>query len=291
VSFAAMLGGLTCQQEPPMVSRSRFAVGADAAAQDIMFDLTKDLARAPEIDLAAPIPDHAQLESGVQEAGKDLSVGCGRITVEGCCDGEALFWCEGGELHHLNCADRPSCGWSAAGFFDCDTTGISDPQGNFSRDCSRLKTEAGVPELSKLDARLADGKTDPCHGVSKEGCCQGNILRYCKQGTLETLDCALNAACGWNANGTIYDCGNEGLPDPSGKWPMACPAGLPDAGLLPHPDQGSPTPEASVDLGGDGLHNNDGCSCALEPSGHAEDAVWVVLLLLVVGGVFRRRGD
>jgi len=59
-----------------------------------------------------------------------------------------------------------------------------------------------------------------CQDVPKIGCCDGNTLKVCLDGTIMVEDCG-NMGCGWVPNWG-YDCGGVG-PDPSGKYPQACP--------------------------------------------------------------------
>jgi agmatine/peptidylarginine deiminase len=66
--------------------------------------------------------------------------------------------------------------------------------------------------------------TDPCMGVTYEGCCDGTVLKYCEDGQLKGGDCAQtqNPQCGWNEQGW-YDCGASSAADPSGTFPIDCP--------------------------------------------------------------------
>ena len=63
----------------------------------------------------------------------------------------------------------------------------------------------------------------PCEGVSFEGCCDGDVLQYCEDNTLLTLDCSTSPSCGWNAQSGYYDCGGDGSEEPSGASPILCP--------------------------------------------------------------------
>ncbi|MBM4396181.1 MAG: hypothetical protein FJ087_10865 [Deltaproteobacteria bacterium] len=46
---------------------------------------------------------------------------CARITWEGCCDGDAVRWCDRGVERVLDCGGQsPACGWDHdAGRYDC----------------------------------------------------------------------------------------------------------------------------------------------------------------------------
>ena len=65
--------------------------------------------------------------------------------------------------------------------------------------------------------------TDPCAdgSVSYEGCCDGEVLKYCDGGYKE-IDCSENASCGWDPDGSYYNCGTDGSADPSGAHPLSC---------------------------------------------------------------------
>jgi len=63
---------------------------------------------------------------------------------------------------------------------------------------------------------------DDCNGVTWEGCCAGNIVRYCEDGELKSMDCADDPSCGWDAENVYYACGMEAEPDPDGVYPMDC---------------------------------------------------------------------
>jgi len=67
---------------------------------------------------------------------------------------------------------------------------------------------------------------DACGGVVYEGCCDNNVVKYCENGELKTIDCAGNetGSCGWNAEGGFYDCGTDGAGDPAGVFTIDCPA-------------------------------------------------------------------
>ena len=70
---------------------------------------------------------------------------------------------------------------------------------------------------------------DACGGITYEGCCEGTVLKYCDNGTLQSGDCGAAtppSTCGWSTSG-YYDCGNTGA-DPSGTYPIACAACTPD---------------------------------------------------------------
>jgi len=63
---------------------------------------------------------------------------------------------------------------------------------------------------------------DPCNGITWEGCCDGDVIRYCEDGEIKSADCAEDPSCGWNAAESYYDCGTDGAADPEGVFPLDC---------------------------------------------------------------------
>ena len=99
------------------------------------------------------------------------------------------------------------------------------------------------------------GQASGCGGVTYEGCCDGQTLKYCENNQLKTVNCGQQPQCGWNAQNSFYDCGTAGGSDPSGKNPKACP--------------GACTPScAGKQCGGDGC----GGSCGTCAAGQTCDA-------------------
>lgn len=174
----------------------------------------------------------------------DAAVGCGVITTQGCCQGTTLRYCDNGKLKISDCSSSPKCGWDAASkFYDCGTSGGSDPAGKHPISCTGTAVDAGAvdaaADLAKPDAGNA------CKGISKDGCCAGEVLKFCDSGgNVVSTDCAAtkNPKCGWDASYGWYNCGTAGGADPAGKLPKACPGTVvPDAAL---PDKS--VPDAAV---------------------------------------------
>ncbi len=213
-------------------------------------------------------------------ASPDGGSSCGKITATGCCDGETLWWCVASGLQHKSCAGAPKCGWSNSKIYDCDTTGTADPTGVSFMQCAALAGDAGLPTT---DGPGADG--GGCQGIKREGCCDGNTLKYCEDGKLKTLACKLNPRCGWLPNGQLYDCGTSGTADPAGKHAKACPGTKPvDLGPDQTPDG---TGDAVVDLGGDVTVDKSGCTCS---ANHGPGPAFVLILFLVLLARTRRDG-
>ena len=80
-----------------------------------------------------------------------------------------------------------------------------------------------------------NGKSVPCTTEMKWGCCQGNIVGFCKNGFAHMGLCTGAGQCGWSSTLNHYACGTSGKPDPSGKHPMSCEQ---DAGGPPPPPEG-----------------------------------------------------
>ena len=75
---------------------------------------------------------------------------CGSVSYEGCCSGQTLYYCDGGQLETIDCAggDALACGWNGdAGYFACGTDGSGDPSGANPLNCD------GTP---------GNGTTGPC---------------------------------------------------------------------------------------------------------------------------------
>ena len=67
---------------------------------------------------------------------------------------------------------------------------------------------------------------DPCGGLTYEGCCDGELTRWCEDGELREANCGDTTEgvhCGWVASEDFYWCGTVGGADPSGAHPMLCP--------------------------------------------------------------------
>ncbi len=165
--------------------------------------------------------------------------GCDGISYEGCCDGSLLKYCDNNQLQTINCGSNPQCGWNAQGkFYDCNTNGGSDPSGTNPKSCDGGCTPDCAGKACGGDGcggscgscsgtdQCQGGQCVPvgdgCNGLTYEGCCDGNTLKYCEDNQLKSLDCAGNPSCGWNADAKFYDCGTAGAADPSNSFPLSC---------------------------------------------------------------------
>jgi len=62
-----------------------------------------------------------------------------------------------------------------------------------------------------------------CGPILYEGCCDGQTLKYCNNGTVFTQSCTTQPKCGWDASKNYYNCGTSGGSDPSGIYVKKCP--------------------------------------------------------------------
>ena len=199
------------------------------------------------------------------EAGACVYDPCGGIPWEGCCAGDVLKYCDGDELTTLDCADGFGgyvCGWYAGdgvddSWYTCgpesvlDATG--DPSGAFPLACpAECEPQCdgkvcgpdgcgGSCGTCDVGGCTDDGQcVDACDGLTYEGCCVGDTLRYCLEGVVEEMGCNTpdnpDSICGWFAGSDAYAmgyyCGAEQDPDgqplldpagdPSGAFPLAC---------------------------------------------------------------------
>ncbi len=61
-----------------------------------------------------------------------------------------------------------------------------------------------------------------CGDIDYTGCCDGELLQWCENGQLKSLNCADKQHCGWDAANGYYNCGTAGQADPSGSNPLSC---------------------------------------------------------------------
>jgi len=61
-----------------------------------------------------------------------------------------------------------------------------------------------------------------CAGLTYEGCCDREVVRFCEDGEPKSLDCEDTPFCGWDPVHRFYDCGTDGREEPTGRVPMRC---------------------------------------------------------------------
>lgn len=82
-----------------------------------------------------------------------------------------------------------------------------------------------LPGLSRADCSggaVALGRS--CSGIDFQGCCDGEKLLFCEAGEVCQKDCEKAQHCGFSADKGFYDCGTDGMADPSGAFAMECPS-------------------------------------------------------------------
>jgi hypothetical protein len=82
--------------------------------------------------------------------------------------------------------------------------------------------EASGPVSRPLALTSPDGGS--CGTVTHFGCCAGQTLRYCRDGTIVELPCGPGAVCGWSSAFGLYICASSEAEDPTGKVPRECTA-------------------------------------------------------------------
>ena len=152
------------------------------------------------------------------------------------------FW--SGAIH---CITRTIPAGTPAQWVGEGTCGADDvcapPAGGYDGGCSPGLGDADIcygPEwecaCNNCDL-CGDEPVDPptppgggCDGVTWQGCCDGDQLKWCQGGQLQTQSCPFFAGCGWNGGDGYYNCGGTGE-DPTGTNPIACPSACtPDCG-------------------------------------------------------------
>ncbi len=157
------------------------------------------------------------------------------VGFEGCCTGTTLSTCDAGGVTTADCGGQ-GCGWSDTTLsYQCGGSGAG-PISNAPLACGAECVPDCAGKACGSDgcggscgtcaggatcvAGQCQEPTDPCQGISFEGCCDGNVLKWC-QDTLQTQNC--QGSCGWQAGQAYYNCGFSGS-DPSGQHPKACPS-------------------------------------------------------------------
>ena len=112
-----------------------------------------------------------------------------------------------------------------------------------------------------------------CPDIPAKGCCNGQYLLWCKSGISQEIDCGNPLSCGWNPQIGEYDCGTDGLPDPSGAYPLEC------SGFTPRGEDTSPEIDVvipakdivSEDIPGDDSGSDCASPCAGKECGQVGD--------------------
>jgi len=141
---------------------------------------------------AAPEPDPGKGD----DPGSSGTTGCGEVTYEGQCDGDIVKFCDNGQVKAIDCSTNGgSCAFASdKGYYDCaaatgGAAGSSGDQGTGG-------SSGGSSEPSSN-----------CGSVTYEGECSGEVLQYCDNGTLTTVDCSdQGRQCEFNSQSGFYDC-------------------------------------------------------------------------------------
>jgi uncharacterized protein (TIGR03382 family) len=142
--------------------------------------------------------------------------GCGGCKCEECVCAQDSYCCqwEWDDICVEQCLqDCEGCGSGGCVPVCADQECGDDGCGGSCGDCSPdAECKNGTCETAE----------DPCQGLAYQGCCAGNVLYWCDEGLLESLECN-ESDCGWSTDYGYYDCNEQGLPDPSGDYPLSCP--------------------------------------------------------------------
>ncbi|MFZ4578250.1 MAG: SMP-30/gluconolactonase/LRE family protein [Myxococcota bacterium] len=224
--------------------------------------------------------------------GQCVANGCDGVQAEGCCDGQTLKVCNGGQVTQQACAPPGGCGWHPGNqHYDCGTTGEADPSGKLVKACP------GSCEPKCLGLECGpDGCGGECGGCFGGKQCQDGQCacvpgdeRVCCGSALCTLD-----SCGQNAqflqscaNGCeaaacrptcVPQCKTPGCgPDGCGGTCGACASGVAcSAGVC--------KPDASGDTAG----SSGGCDAGATGPGARGGGLLLLLSVLLMGAVRRR---
>lgn len=98
---------------------------------------------------------------------------CGQETYEGRCDGSTVIWCQDSQVYQQDCAETG---------MGCDYDPARDYYGCIRSD-------------------------DPCQGETFDGRCEGNLVIWCENEEVKSIDCSTSQAhCGYNSSKGFYDC-------------------------------------------------------------------------------------
>jgi agmatine/peptidylarginine deiminase len=106
-----------------------------------------------------------------------------------------------------------------AGAIHCIT--MTTANGSFSK----MQTDPEYACNGDWDCYPGSDTGGGCDGLTYEGCCEGNVLKYCDKNQIQTVNCGSIPQCGWNGGAGYYDCETDGGSDPSGKLPKDCSGG------------------------------------------------------------------
>ena len=179
---------------------------------------------------------------------------CEVAAEKGCCQDNVAVWCLDSDQFKFSCEHHPQCGWdAAAGAYGCATDGSAEPSGQYPKECSAyMEDPCGNGTCDKDEtwetcpddceppppgcgdgvcAQGEDYTTCPadcyqkgCGKILEQGCCDGDVLKWCIGTALFMANCEDKPSCGWSDADGFYDCGTEGQAEPSGVYLMDCAA-------------------------------------------------------------------
>lgn len=130
----------------------------------------------------------------------------------GSCDnGETCWTC----AQDCPCAEGQLCGVMTQ---QCSSSECGNGTCEDGESCSSCAADCGCS--GGLVCSMGACVSDPCGGITYEGCCDGSVSVYCEDGDLVRVDCG-TSGCGWDSQSEYYDCSQSGS-DPSGEFLFEC---------------------------------------------------------------------
>ncbi len=169
--------------------------------------------------------------------------GCGNVTYEGYCDGDVAYWCKyagtaSETIAHYDCSQEgKTCGLTSDGdyycvepsgggcgsvtyegycdgnvLYWCDNPGTAS-ETIARQDCSASDKVCGDDGDGNYYCKESSGGN--CGNITSQGTCDGDVLTYCNDGELKTINCRSAYAvagrqteytCDWSSNYNSYSC-------------------------------------------------------------------------------------
>lgn len=162
---------------------------------------------------------------------------CGGLDYAGECQGSTLRWCEGGAIRTFDCSTQgETCGWEDASVGNnCIPGAPVDPCGGLdyagecqgttlrwcesgtlrTHDCSTQGQSCGWQDDNVGNNCVPTPAPSECEQLGYAGECNGDVLRWCENGQVQTYDCSeSNKGCGWQdanvGHNCLYTCASLG---------------------------------------------------------------------------------
>jgi hypothetical protein len=191
---------------------------------------------------SAAVPAGTAPVSVTEETGP-TDESCGNVTEAGLCSGDTLYYCQDNVLTVYACGDAGyACGFDTANqWYDCveaeeaivETTTPSAPMCNVGyegsctgdilsfcldgeevmADCAEYDGVCGWdPTFERFDCISDTVVTteiapDTCGSVSYDGECNGDVLTWCEDDSVQTMAC--DGVCGFDETNGYYNCLEE----------------------------------------------------------------------------------